>query len=228
MSVFLVCDHEPMHHKYITFKYINILGLSRSQDSSVSIPGSHSPYIGSAVDTRRWLQNGDPIKRTKVVTVWSGCCIGYTHTTSKEGHDSVRNGNWHAIRIYCTVTLQSIVQKERERLWTNDKLFWCTKTSSSSLLLLMTTFLKLKSRVSRVILKKRVSPNHDSQTWPGTHSHIHTECDGVHLGKVCKKNFLANSLLKMGSFNIWFNKKKHFLELSSFDEQEAEISPNWF
>ena len=52
--------------------------------------------------------------------------------------------------------------------------------------------------------------------------------DGVHLGKVCKKNFLANSLLKMGSFNILFNKKKHFLELSSFDEQEAEISPNWF
>ena len=209
-----------------SLKYIDILGLSRSQDSSVSIPGSHSPYIGSAVDTWRWLQNGDPIKRTKVVTVWSGCCIGYTHTTSKEGHDSVRNGNWHAIRIYCTVTLQSIVQKERERerLWTNDKLFWCTKTSSS-LLLLMTTFLKLKSRV---ILKKRVSPNHDSQTWPGTHSHIHTECDGVHLGKVCKKNFLANSLLKMGSFNILFNKKKHFLDLSSFDEQEAEISPNWF
>ena len=61
-----------------------------------------------------------------------------------------------------------------------------------------------------------------------THSHIHTECDGVHLGKVCKKNFLANSLLKMGSFNILFNKKKHFLDLSSFDEQEAEISPNWF
>ena len=27
----------------------------------------------------------------------------------------MRNGNWHAIRIYCTVTLQSIVQKERER-----------------------------------------------------------------------------------------------------------------
>ena len=121
MSVFLVCDHEPMHHKYITFKYINILGLSRSQDSSVSIPGSHSPYIGSAVDSRRWLQNGDPIKRTKVVTVWSGCCIGYTHTTSKEDHDSVRNGNWHAIRIYCTVTLQSIVQKERERETMNER-----------------------------------------------------------------------------------------------------------
>ena len=153
-----------------SLKYIDILGLSRSQDSSVSIPGSHSPYIGSAVDTRRWLQNGDPIKRTKVVTVWSGCCIGYTHSTSKEGHDSVRNGNWHAIRIYCTVTLQSIVQKERERLGTNDKLFWCTKTSSS-LLLLMTTFLKLKSRV---ILKKRVSPNHDSQTSPGTHSLAHS------------------------------------------------------
>ena len=54
------------------------------------------------------------------------------------------------------------------------------------------------------------------------------QCDGVHLGKVCKKNFLANSLLKMGSFNILFNKKKHFLDLSSFDEQEVEISPNWF
>ena len=117
MSVFLVCDHEPMH----SLKYIDILGLSRSQDSSVSIPSSHSPYIGSAVDTRRWLQNGDPIKRTKVVTVWSGCCIGYTHTTSKEGHDSVRNGNWHAIRIYCTVTLQSIVQKERERETMNER-----------------------------------------------------------------------------------------------------------
>ena len=36
--------------------------------------------------------------------------------------------------------------------------------------------------------------------------------DGVHLGKVCKKNFLANSFLKMGSFHIFFNKDRVCLE----------------